>query len=95
MGVKKFRWSRVYESTEEELLAIFENRHIQTTKLTDEPTQSISDNGCNIWCSEGSLTVVTATQSVALQAGDGLRIDAFVPYELQPGFMGYTCYLSD
>jgi quercetin dioxygenase-like cupin family protein len=96
---KKFRWSKVYESSEEELTTLLQSRNIQATQIVgeagSEPVQHNYEQDSTIWCAEGSLTVTTGTERISLQPGDALRLAAQAQYSLQPGISGYVCYLSN
>lgn len=99
MKLRKQRWSRVYESSEEELLGLLEERGITATRIyidqleqTEPQTPNVDTS---IWCVEGSATIVLAgDQRIAMQAGDHLGIPAFMVYETQAGISGYTAYVS-
>jgi mannose-6-phosphate isomerase class I len=98
MSIKKIRWSRVYESSEEELTNHLQSRNIQATRTVAEASndqiQQISDHDFTIWCAEGSLTVRIGTTGISLQPGDALHIDASTTYDLHAGITGYVCYIS-
>jgi len=98
MNLQKFRWSRVYESSEEELVMLLRARNIKSKRVVahagSAPTEQHSDRSITIWCGEGSLEVRTDSTSISLQPGDGIRIDTDTAYSLHPGIAGYTCYLT-
>lgn len=96
--MQKFRWSRVYESSEEELTALLAARGITAKQIAAEAD---SDDVVHqtkwestIWCAEGSLTVITSGSATSLQPGDALRVPASTACTLQAGLSGYTCYVS-
>ena len=98
MAIQKIRWSRVYESSEEELLVLLKSRNIQAKRVDGEagsqqPEQT-TQKSLTIWCAEGSLAVRTPSTSTSLQPGDAIRIDAQTPYELHAGISGYVYYQS-
>jgi hypothetical protein len=98
--LKKFRWSKVYESSEEELIAFLHGRGKQAERITaeasDEALQQISTaNTTTIWCAEGSLVVRQGSAAAPLQAGDAVTIDAGIPYNLAAGIAGYVCYVTN
>jgi hypothetical protein len=100
MGFKKFRWSKVYESSEEELIALLQARNIHSQRLYAEAsstqTQQHTDSATTVWCAEGSLVVeVEATPiSVSLQPGDALRLEANTSYSIHPGIADCVYYLT-
>jgi len=98
MSMRKFRWSRVYESSEEELLGLLSSRKITAKRIAAhadaEPTDQTAKGSLCIWCAEGSLTVRTESTSTPMQPGDALTIEAGASYSLQPGISGYVYYLS-
>jgi mannose-6-phosphate isomerase class I len=99
MLLKKSRWSKVYESTEEELTDFLASRRIQAAHFAAEAfdtTESQSyDTEITIWCAEGSLTLrATNAKVLSLQPGDAVHIPANAPFTLQAGISGYICYKS-
>jgi quercetin dioxygenase-like cupin family protein len=98
MGFTKFRWSQVYESSEEELTALLQARKIRGerihaeagTELTDQRSEGLT----TMWCAEGSLVVKTESTKASLQPGDALRIDANTIYSVQPGIANCAYYLT-
>jgi mannose-6-phosphate isomerase class I len=96
--LKKFRWSKVYESSEEELVAFLHSKKLAARRITAEEQQQtqqqISDNQFVIWCAEGSLVVRQNNTNVSLQPGDAITISPNVPYSLTAGIAGYVCYIS-
>ena len=98
MGFKKFRWSRVYESSEEELVAFLHARKISSERIhaqaSAEQTEQHARSATTIWCAEGSLVLKTASSSTSLQPGDALRIEENTTYSVQPGFADCIYYLT-
>ncbi|CAN5121607.1 hypothetical protein BH09PAT3_BH09PAT3_6000 [soil metagenome] len=96
MTLQKFRWSKVYESSEEELTTLLEKRKITAERIaaetSDIPVSQTHDKDSTVWCAEGSLAVRTDNNTTALQPGDALQIPANTVYELRPGITGYVCY---
>lgn len=99
MNLQKFRWSRVYESSEEELVALLHARSIQSKRLVVEadggPVEHTSKHTTTIWCGEGSLALRTLSTETSLQPGDAIRVDANTAYSLYPGIAGFICYVSN
>jgi len=98
MRSRKTRWSKVYESSEEELIAFLESRKLVARRDTAEElsvkSQQISTSDVTFWCAEGSLTIRQDSTSVSLQPGDALTINANVPYDVRAGITGYVCYIT-
>jgi quercetin dioxygenase-like cupin family protein len=98
MSIRKIRWSKVYESTEEELHGFLAARNIQAERIAGEAmteqAQQQAEHNITIWCAEGSLSVRTGSTSTSLQPGDALQIDAGTSYDLRAGISGYVCYIS-
>lgn len=99
MSMQKTRWSKVYESSEEELSAFLRSRNIQATRIVaealTEQMQQVADIDSTIWCAEGSLVVRTDSGGISLQPGDTLYIDANITYDMHAGISGYVCYVSN
>jgi quercetin dioxygenase-like cupin family protein len=98
MAIQKYRWSRDYESAEEELVYFLQSRHIQSEPWTAEAGTMLSAQQHafdeRIWCAEGSLTLQIAGQSISLQPGDTVTIPANASYEIIVGLAGCVCYQS-
>jgi len=98
MQVQKIRWSKVYESTEEELTDFLHSRNITAERwVADESSSSgqrSQNHATTIWCAEGSLVVYTGSTTISLQPGDALRIHANVTFETIAGMSGCVCYES-
>lgn len=95
---QKFRWSKVYESAEEELTAFLHARNLQAERTAaeemTETLQQVSETAFTIWCAEGSLVIRQGSRSISLQPGDAVTMDADTPYDLRAGMTGYVCYIS-
>jgi hypothetical protein len=98
MSVKKFRWSQVYESSEEELIAFLQARNINGTRVhaeaDDEQTERYTEQDMTIWCAEGSFTFKTGPTNISLQPGDALRIPGDTAYSVCPGITNCAYYLT-
>lgn len=98
MSIQKIRWSRVYESAEEELMAFLQSRNLHAARISaeasSEQVQRTAEQGAAIWCAEGSLSVRTGSTTTSLQPGDALRFSAETTYDLHPGISGYVCYVT-
>jgi homogentisate 1,2-dioxygenase len=98
MSLKKFRWSKVYESSEEELVETLQALKIQGERIhaesDAEQIERQSDGDSIIWCAEGSLVIVSNTNNISLQPGDALRLEAGTTYSVQPGIANCVYYLT-
>jgi mannose-6-phosphate isomerase class I len=98
MNIQKFRWSKVYESSEEELIAFLKNRSIEATRIASrepgEQIQQTTKSDTTIWCAEGSLIIHVEPANISLQSGDAIYIPALTTYDLYAGISGFACYLS-
>jgi mannose-6-phosphate isomerase class I len=99
MSNSKIRWSKVYESSEEELTEFLQSRKLEARRIAAEESstqlQQVSERALTLWCAEGSLTVRQGSSSWSIQPGDAIRLDAAVPYDLVAGMTGYVCYITD
>jgi mannose-6-phosphate isomerase class I len=96
MQLQKFRWSKVYESSEEELVQLLEAQDIkaerwQAEEFHDFGGQSFQQD-TTIWCADGSLTMTFAEKKFSMQPGDGLWIPANYAFNAVAGMSGCTCY---
>lgn len=98
MNMTKFRWSKVYESSEEELKEFLRSRNLQAEQISEEgggeQRQLQFSDGCTVWCAEGSLSLRADSKNISLQPGDALPIPAGQSFVLQPGMFGYVCYIT-
>jgi mannose-6-phosphate isomerase class I len=96
MKLQKFRWSKVYESTEEELVDFLAARNLTATHWVAEGFEVSSkrtlDTPTTLWCAEGSFTVQSDTAKFSMQPGDGLPIPTDVSFETIAGMSGCICY---
>lgn len=98
MQLHKYRWSRTYESAEEELTDIFESENITANREHHDDQEEIpnlhASEDLHIWCVEGSLTVSAQSTHVSLQPGDALDIPANTSYSILSGYSGCAYYTS-
>jgi hypothetical protein len=96
MLAKKFRWSHVYESPEEELVELLRTRNLQAQRIHVEMGANEkayqTDVKTTLWCAEGSLMIEFGESRESLQPGDILIIDPAISYLLQPGLTGCVYY---
>lgn len=96
MRLEKFRWSRVYESSEEELVSLLKARGVSAMRHHVDEFEDLG--GINFpqdvtwWCADGSMTLTFAEKKFSLQAGDGLRIPANNAFTGTAGISGCTYY---
>ena len=98
MKPTKFRWSRVYESAEEELQHYLTAHKLQAERWEAPEFHEFTDYAFEqetiIFCAEGSLSFDMDGNTYALQPGDALRIPAHTGFVAQAGFSGCVCYES-
>lgn len=98
MQLRKYRWSRAYESAEEELVELLAARRITAIRWEAEEDSVIEVPGHNVdkqlWCAEGQLTLQANDTAYSLQPGDVIDIPAHTPYEIRARFGGCVCYES-
>ena len=96
MKLQKFRWSKVYESTEEELVEFLESRNLSFTHWAAEtfadPITRRFDQDGTVWCAEGSFALSVDGKSFSMQPGDALPVPAGITFEVKPGISGCICY---
>ena len=96
MNPKKFRWSKVYESSEEELLQLLEARnflheHWKAGEFEDLAKKT-AENPMTLWCAEGSFIITVDGTTTSMQPGDALDIPKGATYEIRAGISGCICY---
>ncbi len=98
MKLQKFRWSRVYESAEEELLEFMADRGVAAERQHidefESSTELTGETGSTIWCAEGSLQIVIEGVSTPMQPGDGAPIQPNTTFVVEAGFSGCVIYVS-
>ncbi len=99
MELRKYRWSKDYESAEEELVQLFNVKNIESKIWHGEPAElfpvQTDDYDKTIWCAEGSLSVTAnGGKALSLQPGDALDVPAFTALESVAGINGCVCYES-
>jgi hypothetical protein len=98
MSLTKFRWSQVYESSEEELVDYLHARRIENIRIHQEAdkerNEQTTETATTIWCAEGSLIVAIGAVKTSLQPGDAFRIEPSTTYVIHPGIADCTYYLS-
>lgn len=98
MQLRKYRWSRHYESAEEELHGHLASRGITAERWTAEAGQVFAPHSHprdkQLFCAEGSITLAVAGKSISLQPGDALDLPAGTVHEAVAGLAGTVCYES-
>ena len=97
MQIRKYRWSRAYESAEEELVQLLASRRIQAQRWVGEAGEEVDRyfaTDAQLWCAEGSLTCTVKGKTYSLQPGDALDIPESTSADLRIGFSGCVCYES-
>lgn len=98
MKFRKFRWSKVYESSEEELVELLNARGITTERWTANEYEQLGTKNFNqditLWCAEGSFTITVDHSTVSMQPGDAIQIPKNTDYEIDGGMFGCISYQS-
>ena len=96
MTFRKYRWSKDYESAEEELERLLAAKQIVAERWSAEPGETFSPHTHphpkQLWCAEGSLTLTINGKALSLQPGDALELPASTPHEGVAGINGCVCY---
>lgn len=96
MTVKKARWSKVYESSEEELQDFLQSRGIQASRFAiDAFEQSAACElaaGATVFLAEGSATLTAQAKNYSMQPGDMLSISEAMPVTIAAGMTGCVYY---
>lgn len=96
MNLGKFRWSRVYESSEDELIDLLESLSIDATRHHVEEFQELADKVFDqdtiLWCAEGSVIFEFGTVRFSIQPGDGLNVPANSAFIAAAGISGCAYY---
>lgn len=96
MELRKYRWSKVYESAEEELLAILRTKKIDAERWAGEPGEVYESHvhsfDKTLWCAEGSLIFEIEGARISMQPGDTLDLPANTMHSAVAGLGGCVCY---
>ena len=94
--ILKQRWSKVYESSEEELLEHLVVRGVTADRVNlsefETASYDASEQRLKLWCAEGSATLKTQEQSLSMQPGDTFTLPANVKYSIDAGIAGCGYY---
>lgn len=99
MAFTKLRWSKVYESSEEELIDLLDSMGINAQRHSLEPNEEISlpphSSETTIWCAEGSFQINIGAKVVSMQPGDYIIFPGeSEEQKLTSGFAGSAYYIS-
>ena len=98
MQLRKYRWSRDYESAEEELIQMLARKQIIADRWVGEPSEAFEthnhDYDKRLWCAEGSIVITVGEQRVTLQSGDAMDLPAHTSHQALVGFSGCAVYES-
>lgn len=97
MQLRKYRWSKHYESAEEELVDLLATKNIDAERWTAEAMETfephVHPKDKQLWCAEGSIVfVVNGSERISLQPGDTLELPANTMHEATAGMAGCVCY---
>ncbi|MBC7546537.1 cupin [Candidatus Saccharibacteria bacterium] len=96
MQLRKYRWSRDYESAEEELAGLLVTKSIIATRWAATEYQEFSEHthfyDKQLWCVEGSIQFMVGGRPFSIQPGDTLDIPAGTTHSARAGFAGCVCY---
>jgi len=96
MQLRKYRWSRDYESAEEELVRQLAVRNVQAERWHIEEHDKLEDRtyafDSRLWCVEGSIMIHVAGKNISLQPGDTLDIPADTAHSATAGMTGAVCF---
>jgi len=96
MTLRKYRWSKHYESAEEELVEILASKKINAERWSLEGYDEVKAHkhgyDTRFWCAEGSIVFNIDGKEISLQTGDTLDIPADTVFDSRAGFSGVVCY---
>ena len=99
MKLRKFRWSKVYESSEEELVDLLKARSITAERWTASEYEELGEakitQDITLWCAEGSFTLRVNHDTISMQPGDAIQLPKNTSYEIDGGMFGCVCYQSN
>jgi mannose-6-phosphate isomerase-like protein (cupin superfamily) len=96
MKLRKYRWSRDYESAEEELTSFFTRHKLTPERWHAEGREAFAlrthEYDMQLWCAEGSIILTIDGKAISLQPGDALDVPAGTPQSAVAGIAGVVCY---
>lgn len=97
MNPKKYRWSKVYESAEEELLEFLKSRDITAERhdleAYEEQAIRIGSN-TRIWGVEGTAAFTIDGKRYSMQPGDVLELPAGTECDVSTSLSNFAWYQS-
>ena len=97
MNLRKYRWSKVYESAEEELQEFLQARNIPAERhdidAYDEQTFHTTAL-TRIWGVEGNASFVAGAKRYSMQPGDVLELPADSECTITTGLSNFAWYQS-
>lgn len=98
MQIEKTRWSKVYESSEEELTTLLKNRNIAAERLVLEAGEAVKiqqyASDTRLWCAEGSINYFYDNKKLSVQVGDSVVIPEGLEFNAIAGMAGCIYYSS-
>lgn len=97
MNPKKYRWSKVYESAEEELQVFLQSRGIEAVRHDIEAysEQTIhASSMVRIWGVEGTASFTVDGKRISMQPGDTLELPAGSNCTITTGLSDFAWYQS-
>jgi hypothetical protein len=97
MSAKKYRWSKVYESAEEELQDFLESRKIIAERHDIESYDEYAvraDDNTRIWGVEGTASFTVDGKRYSIQPGDVLELSAGSECTVTTGLSNFAWYQS-
>jgi hypothetical protein len=98
MAVRKTRWSKVYESSEEELIQLLQSRGITTTHWSATEFEVLPERqlatDITIWLAEGSAAFIVDGKNYSMQPGDTIHLLGNTTLQITAGMSGCVCYES-
>ena len=96
MSMRKFRWSKDYESAEEELQALLKWRKVDAKREVKAAELDFNENASEqtirLWCAEGSFMIKENDQTISMQPGDAIDIAPHHSYRIRTGIAGCIYY---
>ena len=98
MKLQKFRWSRVYESAEEELIEVLAAQNTEAERwhagAFHDFGEQCFESDTTLWCADGSMKLIVDGRRVSMQAGDTIQFPHGHVFSAVAGMYGVTCYES-
>ena len=96
MNAKKFRWSKDYESAEEELIELFQRKKIDAHRVHVDPHEEMQLTAIplpvQLWLAEGSCALDVATRHYSMQPGDAIDLPHNTDVSGMSGMTGCAYY---